>query len=393
VGQRLGDLVEGECAVDVDLDVARDTEVGHRLEVGRARPHHEQPHPATGEPGDQISDSHHPQQSGHRPSDAAVPTAWCQRPPIGEDRAMGDEVQHMVVRLEPGEVLTVVVDHLVGAEHLHVIQLAGIVDGGDVSAGPLGELDGKRPRTAAGPIDQNPTAGAHVGCPLQRDRGRLGNGRGLGEGQCVRLVGQSLFRRHCVLGEPAHQGEIVTVDLIAGLEPGDTGTDGFDPPGNVRSERPARRGAQSADPGVRRRATQTLPIGEVDRGRRHLHQYLALSRGWLGDLLDPQHIGRSVSVVDDCPHPYLPVEPVKPKSDMSAAYAGRPLLLLAEHGKRGIMAPNQEDVMAMVTDPVCGMRIDTDDAAATAEHEGKTYYFCSQVCRDTFVADPASFAD
>ncbi|MGH8950375.1 MAG: YHS domain-containing protein, partial [Acidimicrobiia bacterium] len=25
--------------------------------------------------------------------------------------------------------------------------------------------------------------------------------------------------------------------------------------------------------------------------------------------------------------------------------------------------------------------------------EGKTYYFCSQVCRDTFVADPASFAD
>ena len=49
--------------------------------------------------------------------------------------------------------------------------------------------------------------------------------------------------------------------------------------------------------------------------------------------------------------------------------------------------------MAMVTDPVCGMRIDTEDAAATADYEGKTYYFCSQVCRDTFVADPASFAD
>jgi Cu+-exporting ATPase len=48
--------------------------------------------------------------------------------------------------------------------------------------------------------------------------------------------------------------------------------------------------------------------------------------------------------------------------------------------------------MAMVTDPVCGMRIDTDDAAATAEHEGKTYYFCSQMCRDAFVADPASYS-
>lgn len=49
--------------------------------------------------------------------------------------------------------------------------------------------------------------------------------------------------------------------------------------------------------------------------------------------------------------------------------------------------------MTMVTDPVCGMRIDTDDAAATAEYEGETYYFCSQGCRDTFVADPMSYAD
>jgi YHS domain-containing protein len=41
---------------------------------------------------------------------------------------------------------------------------------------------------------------------------------------------------------------------------------------------------------------------------------------------------------------------------------------------------------------VCGMRIDPDDAAATAEHEGKTYYFCSEACRDRFEADPASYA-
>ena len=47
--------------------------------------------------------------------------------------------------------------------------------------------------------------------------------------------------------------------------------------------------------------------------------------------------------------------------------------------------------MAMVTDPVCGMRIDPDDAAATAEHEGSTYYFCSEACRDAFVADPAAY--
>jgi len=48
--------------------------------------------------------------------------------------------------------------------------------------------------------------------------------------------------------------------------------------------------------------------------------------------------------------------------------------------------------MAMVTDPVCGMRIDDDDAAAIAEHDGVTYYFCSQGCHDAFVADPTSYA-
>jgi Cu+-exporting ATPase len=47
--------------------------------------------------------------------------------------------------------------------------------------------------------------------------------------------------------------------------------------------------------------------------------------------------------------------------------------------------------MAMVIDPVCGMRIEEDDAAATVEHEGKMYYFCSESCRDTFVANPAPF--
>jgi len=42
----------------------------------------------------------------------------------------------------------------------------------------------------------------------------------------------------------------------------------------------------------------------------------------------------------------------------------------------------------MATDPVCGMRVDTADAAATAEYEGKTYYFCSQACHDAFLGDP-----
>lgn len=47
--------------------------------------------------------------------------------------------------------------------------------------------------------------------------------------------------------------------------------------------------------------------------------------------------------------------------------------------------------MAMVTDPVCGMRIDPDDAAGTAEYQGATYYFCSQACVDAFEADSGSY--
>jgi Cu+-exporting ATPase len=51
----------------------------------------------------------------------------------------------------------------------------------------------------------------------------------------------------------------------------------------------------------------------------------------------------------------------------------------------------KEGQMAMETDPVCGMRIDPDDAVATADHDGTTYYFCSQLCHDAFVANPASY--
>jgi YHS domain-containing protein len=39
----------------------------------------------------------------------------------------------------------------------------------------------------------------------------------------------------------------------------------------------------------------------------------------------------------------------------------------------------------MVEDPVCGMRIDPDDAAARAEHEGMPYSFCSETCHEASV--------
>jgi len=43
------------------------------------------------------------------------------------------------------------------------------------------------------------------------------------------------------------------------------------------------------------------------------------------------------------------------------------------------------------TDPVCGMRVDPDKAAAQYDHDGKTYYFCSTHCAKKFSADPKAY--
>ena len=47
--------------------------------------------------------------------------------------------------------------------------------------------------------------------------------------------------------------------------------------------------------------------------------------------------------------------------------------------------------MPLATDPVCGMNVDPAKAAATAEHQNETYYFCSKGCAAKFVADPAKY--
>lgn len=46
---------------------------------------------------------------------------------------------------------------------------------------------------------------------------------------------------------------------------------------------------------------------------------------------------------------------------------------------------------ATAIDPVCGMTVDPELAAATAEHEGQTYYFCSHHCHKAFLAEPGRY--
>lgn len=46
----------------------------------------------------------------------------------------------------------------------------------------------------------------------------------------------------------------------------------------------------------------------------------------------------------------------------------------------------------MSVDPVCGMKVNESQAAATFEYEGTTYYFCSTVCSEGFAAHPEEYA-
>jgi P-type Cu+ transporter len=48
--------------------------------------------------------------------------------------------------------------------------------------------------------------------------------------------------------------------------------------------------------------------------------------------------------------------------------------------------------MATHQDPVCGMQVEQQKAAGQTEHQGQTYYFCSQGCQQKFEQNPQQYA-
>lgn len=42
-------------------------------------------------------------------------------------------------------------------------------------------------------------------------------------------------------------------------------------------------------------------------------------------------------------------------------------------------------------DPVCNMKVKKEEAAATHEYDGKTYYFCMEQCKEKFVQNPEKY--
>jgi Cu+-exporting ATPase len=45
----------------------------------------------------------------------------------------------------------------------------------------------------------------------------------------------------------------------------------------------------------------------------------------------------------------------------------------------------------MAKDPICGMNVDENKTAVTAEYKGKTYYFCCTGCKEKFEKEPQKY--
>lgn len=45
----------------------------------------------------------------------------------------------------------------------------------------------------------------------------------------------------------------------------------------------------------------------------------------------------------------------------------------------------------MSCDPVCGMELDEKSALAEVKYEGRTYFFCSEECKEEFEDDPEGY--
>lgn len=58
--------------------------------------------------------------------------------------------------------------------------------------------------------------------------------------------------------------------------------------------------------------------------------------------------------------------------------------------ENGFQIEEKED---FVMDLVCGMELTPDEAKFSSEYKGKTYYFCSEGCKNHFDDNPEKYAE
>jgi YHS domain-containing protein len=76
--------------------------------------------------------------------------------------------------------------------------------------------------------------------------------------------------------------------------------------------------------------------------------------------------------------------------DTVAAWVNEKLVCFVRTYLR-VEAADQYDTHDLTTDPVCGMRINQQYAAAQSEFDGQGYYFCGEDCLKKFVSDPRQY--
>src|SRR5919201_707439 len=90
----------------------------------------------------------------------------------------------------------------------------------------------------------------------------------------------------------------------------------------------------------------------------------------------------------------MTVEPAKAAA--SVEHGGKKYYFCSQHCAQFFRADPSKYVSGSGTtarDPVCGMTVDPVKAAGSADHAGKKYFFCSKHCLAKFQADPARYTD
>lgn len=94
-----------------------------------------------------------------------------------------------------------------------------------------------------------------------------------------------------------------------------------------------------------------------------------------------------------------------PAGKLAAALGAKSLPAIAFYDRTGkqvklVTQPSEETMkegikltagVQKLVDPVCGMTVTKETAAGSASYQGKTYYFCSKACHESFTKNPDKY--
>ncbi len=239
------------------------------------------------------------------------PAAPPEHRPDAAERDLAHRVEHDVVDVAgPDEVLGGVVDHFVGTQGAHDLDVGGVAYGGDLGAEVLGELDPGSADRAGRAVDQDALAPAQGG-PAQAGPGQhhaVAHGGRLVERQGRGLAGQRRALAHAhQLGVGAEAVGVDPEDGVAHGELGDRRAGGLDHARQLGAEhRPLRPDEPAHEPDHERLALAEAGVGPVDRGGMHSDQHLVVGRHRVRHLYDPENFGWAIALVPGCSHANLP---------------------------------------------------------------------------------------